>query len=168
MSYILRHRPDSVGLSLDESGSIATEDLARALEVDLETIEEICRNDDKKRFVINGDRIWAAQGHSIVTTVPLKPVSEVGFLYHGTRTVAYSSIMTAGIIPGSRQWVHLSPDRATAVNVATRRSGVPIVLTIDAKGMLDSGIEIYESSNHVFLTEAVPVKFICDTNLILD
>jgi putative RNA 2'-phosphotransferase len=55
--------------------------------------------------------------------------------------------------------VHLSADIETAKKVGARR-GKPVILTIFAHAMHESGHAFYLSANGVWLTDAVPMSFI--------
>lgn len=69
------------------------------------------------------------------------------------------SIFAEGIQKMSRQYVHLSADYETAVNVG-KRHGKPVVLRINAKKMFSDGCKFYLSENKVWLTDFVPVEYI--------
>ncbi len=81
-------------------------------------------------------------------------------LYHGTKIESLKSIKKEGLIPMSRQHVHLSIDRETAEIVAGRRKGDYIILEIEARKLQNSGHKVLISENGVFLTENVPANFI--------
>ncbi len=74
LSFVLRHEPEAIGLSLDPAGwaDIATL-LAQAdkheRRIDREALVRVVRTSDKKRFTLSedGTRIRAAQGHSLAT-----------------------------------------------------------------------------------------------------
>ena len=63
----------------------------------------------------------------------LEPVTPPPVLYHGTVERFLPSILATGLRRGSRQYVHLSPDAATAERTGRRR-GAPVVLVVDAAG----------------------------------
>lgn len=71
LSLILRHKPDVIGISLDEHGWADVEDLiakvAKKYTFNRQILEEIVRTDNKQRYSFNEDRtlIRANQGHSI-------------------------------------------------------------------------------------------------------
>ena len=105
-------------------------------------------------------RIRAAQGHSsksVAISYPIKAPPE--FLYHGTATRFVDSIRQEGLRPGSRQYVHLSPDRESAVGVG-RRHGKPVVLTVAAGAMHQQGYRFFQADNGVWLTERIPPDFL--------
>jgi putative RNA 2'-phosphotransferase len=136
-----------------QSGEVTT--LDRAL------IQEVVDTNDKKRFVISedGQRIRAAQGHSIDVDLQLKPVKPPEFLYHGTATRFLNSILKEGLKPQQRQYVHLSKDIETATAVG-QRYGKPLILKIKAQLMYEQGFTFYLSENGVWLTDSVPEAYI--------
>lgn len=60
-----------------------------------------------------------------------------------------------------RHHVHLSDNVATAQQVGSRR-GAPVVLTVQAAQMFADGHVFYQSENQVWLTDAVPPKYIVE------
>jgi putative RNA 2'-phosphotransferase len=69
------------------------------------------------------------------------------------------SILAQGLLRRSRQHVHLSADRPTALKVG-QRHGKPVVLTIASGIMHRDGYRFYRSENGVWLVEAVPVTYL--------
>src|SRR5262245_14678306 len=127
MSLVLRHRPDKIGLTLDTNGWAQVSDLIACsrkgpLPLSRELIQEVVENNDKKRFVFSedGERIRAAQGHSIEVDLELVPQEPPELLYHGTPSHAVSSIRREGLLRRKRHHVHLSLDRETATRVGQR------------------------------------------------
>jgi putative RNA 2'-phosphotransferase len=169
LSYVLRHDPASIGLMLDPQGWVDVNDLlARATKsgrgLDRTTLHRVVAENDKKRFTLSedGDRIRAAQGHSVKVELGLSPVDPPTVLYHGTADRFIDSILREGLRPQSRQQVHLSLDVATATAVGTRH-GRPIVLLIDAAAMHRNGRLFYRADNGVWLTDEVPPNYISRT-----
>jgi len=166
LSYVLRHKPDAIGLTLDAEGwahlpTLISCAAAHGTQLDLEQIREIVRSNDKQRFALDeaGQRIRANQGHSVSVELGLQAVTPPATLYHGTATRFLDSIREQGLRAGSRQHVHLSALRDTAVNVGSRH-GKPQVLVVNARAMHGQGHAFYCSDNGVWLTAAVPVGFI--------
>lgn len=124
-------------------------------------LEEIVATNDKKRFAFSPDgrRIRASQGHSIRVELGLSPQAPPATLFHGTATRFLASIQAQGLVPGSRQHVHLSADVETAERVGARH-GKPLVLPIQAAAMYQDGHVFFLSENGVWLTGAVPVRYI--------
>ena len=80
-------------------------------------------------------------------------------LGHGTGEKYAAAIEVQGVISKSRLYVHLSTDYETAVAVG-RRHGRPVVYQIDTNTMTADGYVFYLSVNGVWLTKAVPAKYI--------
>lgn len=167
LSYVLRHQPESIGLTLDSEGWANIDTLIACAatdsrQLDRTLIEAVVEGSDKKRFAISADglSIRAVQGHSS-TQVDIGYQEKVppAVLYHGTATRFIPSIQEQGLIAGSRQYVHLSAEETTAVSVG-QRHGKPVVLKIDARAMHDRGFIFHQADNGVWLTKAVPVEFI--------
>ncbi len=161
LSLILRHKPETVGLKLDDNGWVSVADLLNATNTHLDRLEEIVRDDNKRRFSFSpcGTKIRANQGHSIDITLDLVPQVPPETLYHGTAIKNLESIRKSGIIKGSRNHVHLSQDIQTAIMVG-KRHGTPLVLSIAALDMHSAGYIFWLSDNNVWLTDYVPVEFI--------
>ncbi|MEM6684684.1 MAG: RNA 2'-phosphotransferase [Bacteroidota bacterium] len=166
LSYVLRHHPDKLGISLDTNGWTSVAILLEKINVgeytlSMEELEEVVATNTKKRFAFNEDKtkIRANQGHSVNVDLALKSKVPPNYLYHGTVEKFLPSIREKGLIKGSRHHVHLSVDTETAVKVGSRR-GQPIVLTVKSGEMHAQGYTFYQSENDVWLTEAVPSTFI--------
>jgi putative RNA 2'-phosphotransferase len=116
---------------------------------------------DKQRFAFadTRTRIRANQGHSIEAELELKPRQPPELLYHGTVERFLASIRIEGLKKMNRQHVHLSADRETAVKVGSRR-GEAAILIVRSGEMSRDGLEFLISDNGVWLTDAVPVKYI--------
>ena len=165
MSLILRHKPETIGISLDEHGWSNVEDLitgiAKDNEFNMEILEEIVRRDEKQRYSFNEDKtlIRANQGHSIPVDVELEEWVPPEILWHGTGEKYVESIDREGLISKSRLYVHLSKDEDTAIKVGSRH-GKPVIYNVKAKQMYDDGYKFYLSVNGVWLTKEVPVKYL--------
>ncbi len=166
MSLVLRHEPAKFGVELDSAGWARVDDLlaaaARAgVPLDAATLRRVVEENDKRRFALSGDgaRIRASQGHSVEVELGLEPVEPPAVLFHGTATRFLDSIRRAGLVPGSRQHVHLSADEATATTVGARH-GRPAVLRVDAGRMHAHGYRFFLSANGVWLTDAVPADYL--------
>lgn len=162
IAYILRHNPGSAGLKMSEKGEVSLDSLADSLNISVKTVREIVEKDSKGRFVIEGNLIWAAQGHTIPILARNETVTELGTVYHGTKRHFLESIQKQGLIPGERLHVHLSSDLATALTVAKRRKGDSVILRIDGARLLSDGYEVLRSVNGVLLTNYVPWSYVLE------
>jgi putative RNA 2'-phosphotransferase len=169
LSLVLRHSPETIGLNLDENGWADVEELIEKCSkngnslnpLTAELLNYVVENNDKKRFAFNEDKtkIRASQGHSISVELNLNEAEPSEFLYHGTVDKFLENIKKEGLQKMSRQHVHLSKDRETAIKVGGRR-GVPQILTIKSGEMFRDGFKFYLSENNVWLTDEVPVRYI--------
>ncbi len=165
LSFILRHNPQAGGLTLSEDGWASTQSVLDALErrfgsSSFEELLDIVDSNDKKRFAFDEtkDRIRASQGHSVDVDLGMTAVAPPSILYHGTKSQFLDSIEDKGLIKGTRNHVHLSPDIETAYKVANRRKGDSIILEIRTEEM--EGHEFFLSANGVWLTDHVPPESI--------
>jgi putative RNA 2'-phosphotransferase len=166
LSYVLRHRPDSIGLQLDETGWASVAELLEKLAhqgvtVTRGDLETVVAENDKKRFAFStdGSRIRASQGHSVAVDLGYEPASPPDTLFHGTASRFVESIHREGLMRGSRAHVHLSIDHETAIRVG-RRHGNPVVFVVEAQRLSAAGHLFYLSDNGVWLTEHVPVPYL--------
>ena len=167
ISYLLRHKPDAIGLNMDSHGWVEVQELIDKIntnseyEIDKETLDKIVDTDEKQRYSYSedGTKIRANQGHSIAVDVDLEEVVPPSILYHGTSERFLKQIQLEGLKPMSRQYVHLSNDEDTAQKVGSRH-GKPVILRVRALDMQKAGYKFYKSVNGVWLTDKVPVKYI--------
>jgi putative RNA 2'-phosphotransferase len=166
LSFVLRHEPEAIGITLDAQGWVDVDVLLEALAghgkpLDRAELEAIVSSSDKQRFALSTDRsrIRANQGHSVQVDLALPPALPPDELYHGTATRFLPSIRERGLLKGERHHVHLSATRELAVVVGQRR-GKPHVLVVDARGMVAAGFVFFRSDNGVWLTEHVPARFL--------
>jgi putative RNA 2'-phosphotransferase len=165
LSLILRHKPQVIGISLDEHGWASVpeliEGISRTRPFNMEMLEEIVRTDEKMRYSFNRDKtkIRANQGHSLPIDAELTPCEPPEFLYHGTGEKYLTSIEKNGLIPKTRLYVHLSREYDTAVNVGSRH-GKPIVYKVNTAKMSQDGYKFFISANGVWLTKAVPPEYL--------
>ena len=169
ISLILRHKPEVIGITLDEHGwadvSELIEGVNRQYPLDLPLLEKIVAEDEKQRYSFNEDKtlIRANQGHSIPVDVEPEELTPPKYLYHGTGMKYVESIDRMGLIPKSRLFVHLSSDTETAIKVGMRH-GTPVVYLVDSGKMSEDGYRFYRSVNGVWLTKEVPVKYLEKTD----
>ncbi len=167
ISLILRHKPETIGISLDGHGWANVDELIKGINktegysIDFGILEEVVRTDNKQRYSFNEDKtkIRANQGHSINVDVELKEAEPPEQLFHGTGEKFAASIRKEGLIPKSRLYVHLSKDRETAEKVGARH-GKPHIFFVHSGKMFRAGYKFYLSENGVWLTKSVPPEFL--------
>jgi putative RNA 2'-phosphotransferase len=168
VSYALRHAPWEYELTMDNQGFVPVSELLAALNetghydktVTEEDLIRMMEASDKKRHEIVGGKIRALYGYSIPMKIEKEPSVPPDVLYHGTAKRFLDSILSDGLKPMSRQYVHLSTDVEMAESVGKRHDSHPVILKIDAKAAHASGILFCKGNDRVWLTDALPAKFI--------
>lgn len=166
LSLVLRHKPETIDITLDDNGWCNVDELIKKINnhgeaLGFELLKEIVETNDKQRFKFNDNytKIRASQGHSIEVNLNLSQVEPPEILFHGTPTKNIVLIKKNGLLKMKRNHVHLSESIETARTVGERR-GKTSVLTIDSKQMYEDGILFYKSDNNVWLTDFVNPKYI--------
>lgn len=163
LALLLRHQPEKANIPLDKNGWAPVREILKAVNVSFDELAYLVSTDDKQRYAFNEDKtmIRANQGHSIRVAVDMDEFTpKLGdVLYHGTVDRFIVPILLEGLKPMSRQYVHLSGDKLTAIKVGARR-GEPVMLEIDAFGLMLAGIKIYKSLNGVYQVSHVPPELI--------
>ena len=167
ISYALRHAPWEYELEMNEEGWVPVEQLLDALhrtekwssicEADL---NEMIEKSEKKRHEFADGKIRAFYGHSMPMKILKEDKMPPNVLYHGTARRFLGSINENGLLPQSRQYVHLSQDIETAENVGRRHDDKPCILIIDAKTAWNDGVKIYFGNEKVWLADAIPSRYI--------
>lgn len=165
LSLILRHKPETIGIALDQHGWANIDELLEKMQphfpITRSLLEQIVRTDSKQRYAISDDGrcIRANQGHSIAVDVELTPMQPPQVLFHGTATRFAASIEAQGLLHQGRLYTHLSKDVVTAQAVG-QRHGKPVVYQVDAQRMVADGFVFYQSANGVWLTKHVPPQYL--------
>ena len=109
IALILRHKPETIGITLDEHGWADVDKLIAGVSkthpLDMAALERIVAEDEKQRYSFNEDKtkIRANQGHSIKVDVELKETVPLETLYHGTGEKYTASIDEEGLISKSKK-----------------------------------------------------------------
>lgn len=166
LSFVLRHEPEAIGLSLDSEGWASVQALLDGAATAGQAFTsnelfEIVSTSDKKRFLLSDDklRIRAVHGHSVAIENKHRPKLPPAILFHGTATRFVEAILKEGLNAQGRQFVHLSTTREQAFEVGSRH-GKPVILSIDASGLANSGVDFFESESGVWLVNSVPSSFL--------
>lgn len=168
ISMILRHKPQVIGITLDEHGWADVDELIEGInetgeevEFSKATLETIVKTDKKQRYSVSQDKtlIRANQGHSIPVDVELEKKEPPKILYHGTGVKSVKAIQEQGLLPMERLYVHLSTDVETATNVG-KRHGTPVIFKVNTEQMQKDGYDFFQSVNGVWLTKEVPAKYL--------
>ena len=166
LSLVLRHKPEVVGIKLDQNGWADVDELIegaidKGRDMDLTILEMIVLTDEKRRYAFNEDKtkIRATQGHSVKVDLELEPVKPPKILYHGTLDRLIERIMLKGLEPVDRNHVYLSEDTASLID-ENERSGETIVLKIFAGAMYRDGFHFYQTPGGEWITNKVPNRYL--------
>ena len=187
LSYALRHNPLKYNLVLDKEGWTSIGELLIALSlhhhvhdnhrsnrwlrnIEKKNLENMIARSDKVRFEIKNDKIRALYGHS--SSIPFTKIQRIAskppdILYHGTSPSAAKNIMSEGLRPMNRQYVHLSTDKNTALQVGKRKTILkkeenqqPVIINISAIEAYNTGIyHFYRASDSVWLSDFIHPNF---------
>lgn len=166
ISLLLRHKPEIVGLALDDQGYLQVDQLIKGVNnigrfIDKNILEEIVMTDNKQRYSYNSDytKIRANQGHSIEVNLGLLECQPPKKLYHGTSDKYVNLILDSGLKKQGRQYVHLSENIDTATSVGSRR-GKPVILLVNSYKMYKDGYKFFKSENNVWLIDSVSKEYL--------
>ncbi len=167
-SYILRHKPEDYGITLDAEGWVAVPVLVEQITrrhnefagINKGSFEQITKQSGKQRFEIKDNRIRAFYGHSIEAKIVRNKSCPPDMLYHGTPTDTAELILKDGLKPMNRQNVHMSSDEQTAEIVAKRWHSDYLILKVDAKRAFADGINFYQGNENIWLADFIPHQYI--------
>lgn len=174
LCLILRHNPKNI-MEIDIHGYADVEKLIDTVnsrikkdKLTLERLNKIVAEDNKGRYSFNEEhtKIRCVQGHSIYVDLELEDYIPTSNIYHGTTTKKIELIKNSGkIIKMSRQFVHLTTNKTTAIKSGSRwRNEDPYIVEIDAVKMHQDGYKFYIAENGVILTNEVPSKYFVENN----
>ncbi|HYE98781.1 MAG TPA: RNA 2'-phosphotransferase [Planctomycetota bacterium] len=166
MSRILRHEPERFGVVLDAEGFATLANLLDALrrerpdvtEADVRAVVDTVEP-GKQRYSIVGDEIRANYGHSVEVKIRHPVARPPELLLHGTAESALAGILSNGLKPMSRQYVHLTEDRALALSVGGRH-GKPRLIRVDAARAHGDGVRFYVANRSFWLADEVPPGYV--------
>jgi putative RNA 2'-phosphotransferase len=168
VSHALRHEPWLYEIELDDQGWTAAQDLIAALraesaqwhKLEVADLERMIAASDKQRHELRDGRIRARYGHSIPGRLMMQPAEPPARLFHGTSPEKAELIMTTGLRPMGRQFVHLSVDLETAQRVGARKSRTPVILEVMAGAAHTAHVPFYRGNESVWLADFVPPAFL--------
>jgi putative RNA 2'-phosphotransferase len=167
VSHSLRHEPWLYELELDQEGWVPVKALLSGLRGekpewsflrDLDLVEMI-KSSTKQRHEIREGKIRALYGHSVRGKLVKRAAEPPGILYHGTSPETAEAIRTEGLRPMARQYVHLSVDKTTAIQVGLRKAKKPVLLQVDAARAYSNGVAFYRGNDVVWLADFIPASF---------
>ena len=168
VAHALRHEPWLYELEPDDEGWVPVAELVDALHSRGPAWEYLGAADlagmiaasAKRRYELDGDRIRALYGHSLPGRLAKEPASPPERLFHGTSPRAAEAIRQHGLVPMRRQYVHLSADIGTALQVGRRKAAEPVLLVVRAGEAATDGVRFYRGNEQVWLADAVPPRYL--------
>jgi len=167
MSKILRHTPEQFGVVLDHEGFCDIDELIMGLQAEVrwfgisrEDIIQVVQNCSKQRYEIVNDYIRANYGHS-AGRLDYKQSAPPPVLYHGTNTKVIHKILTEGIKPMGRKYVHLSEGLEFAA-LAGKRRGELVILQVNSLEADINKVKFYVANNGVWLADYIPPEYLSE------
>ncbi len=164
LSLMLRHRPDEFGLQVDRYGFADLDAVLRTFQdrdstFTLEDIEKVVYDGEKQRFEIVENRIRARYGHSFSIDLGLDPSEPPEFLYKGVDSADVERLLSEGLAPDDRDYIHLSFDADVAARLSARPGRRGAVIRIAATRAHQAGVHFYDCGPTV-LTKHIPGEFL--------
>lgn len=168
MAGVLRHFPEKFGLEMDDQGFVDLRQFVNALKnqsrrnhwIRPHHIIAIIETDPKGRYQVSNNLIRATYGHSIELDLKLPTGNVPDKLYYPTTEEEADIVLETGLKPSDRKMVHLSKTYADAMNAGKVRTERPVILEIDAKAAIASGLVIGQAGRTVFLAPEIPAEFL--------
>jgi putative RNA 2'-phosphotransferase len=160
LARALRHEPQQYGIELDESGWANLQTLVDHLRqchsrwawLSQRDVLDLIEADADERFECRDGRIRALYGHSIKGLRAAIRQSPSDVLYHATAIELLPTILSHGLRPMARSFVHLTSDRAYAMRVGAAKFTDWVLLEVNVTEARRSGIEFYRANRHVWQT----------------
>lgn len=169
---ILRHTPESVGVSLDDEGYAPLNTILKHDKfagVTVEQVQRIVQSCDKQRMHMKRDSngnwlIRANQGHTIKKTFTnlLDKITVPCSCVHGTNLTAWQKIKKTGLNRMQRQYIHMADAPTGVVSGPGWRatSKDSVIIHIDMAKAMGDGLEFFRSKNGVICCVGpIPSKF---------
>ena len=168
ISHALRHEPWLYELELDDEGWVSIKLLLDSLRRQREEwfnlgkadLVKMIASSDKKHHKIQNEKIKAIYGHSLPGKFLKRLAQPPEILYHGTSFDAAKKIITEGLKPMNRQYLHLSVDVEMAKKVGQRKTTQPVIFIIMSNKAYQSGLKFYRGNDYVWLADFISSEFI--------
>lgn len=169
LCLLLRHKPEAASLEMCNQGWVSVEQLLTNIAVNeknaltFDELKTIVADDNKGRYSFKEDDnkfyIRCNQGHSLDwVKIVFEEYTPTEDMYHGTSPALEHIIMSEGLTPQSRNFVHLSIDLETARIVGKRHSKKekPLVFSISK----DAPIKFWITDNGVLQAKNIPAEYL--------
>lgn len=165
LNFILCHRPDSVGITLDDYGWADVDTLiagmaANGNPITADTLGKIVSSDPKKHFSFNGDKtkIRATSGHSFKVNLDISPEKPPEYLFIAVKTIQINGIKGGGLVGKNALPFELystAPEARAAI-----KGAMTTVLRVKAGRMFDAGHLFYITARNTYKCSGVPSVYI--------
>ncbi|KAH7107379.1 KptA family-domain-containing protein [Auriculariales sp. MPI-PUGE-AT-0066] len=169
MSSVLRHNAARFGLRMRPDGYARVDDMLALPKFrghNLAAVRAVVDADEKNRYNLkqetdsSGLTAWwvrANQGHSMQTvTIEMRELvdpTSIPMAVHGTKLLAWNSIVRQGLSRMTRQHIHFAQGLASDQGVVSgMRKTSEVLVFIDVAKAMESGIKFFISENGVVLT----------------
>ncbi len=168
MAGVLRHFPERFGLNMDDHGWVDMREFIQAVQLrrkDLHWLrphhlQAVIETDLKGRYQFKNGTIRATYGHSFDVDLELPSDNIPDILFYPTTEEEVDILLETGIRPSDRKKVHLSKTFDDAETAGKHRVEMPIILSIDAKKAIETGIIIQRACKTVYVTDLIPSDYI--------
>lgn len=165
--WVLRHDSSREIVSVDAQGWASLEKIVTVippfdncwLAPTVSDVRRLVEAMTPGRLELSNDCIRACYGHSIPsveTAICAMPPSK---LFHGTSERRLPEIRNNGLLPMTRNRVHLTSDLSYARLVAQGMEPGAILL-VDAIGAMRAGTRFYRTGRHIWQTETIDPEFL--------
>ena len=168
MAGILRHFPERFGLRMDEQGWVDMQELIEAIKARRNRyhwlrshhIHAIVETDPKGRYQVRDGALRATYGHSFDVELQLPTVDIPDELFYPSAKEELDILLKTGIHPTDRKKVHLSKTLQDAIIAGQHRGDNQIILSVNSKEAIESGIVIHRAGKTVYTTDEMPSEYL--------
>jgi putative RNA 2'-phosphotransferase len=168
MAGVLRHFPQTYGLTMDANGWVDLRDFITALGVKNRRLRFVrphhilglIDTDAKGRYQHRDGRIRATYGHSLDVDLDLPTEDVPETLFYPASEEESRMFLQLGLKPADRKMVHLSGTWHAAHEAGSVRTQSPVILEVDARAARQTGLKIMKAGKTVFLAREVPPEFL--------
>jgi putative RNA 2'-phosphotransferase len=177
LAFVLRHRPDAIGIELDPDGWT---DMTRLVErinaskrldssIDRALLDAVLAEDAGTRFALEGERVRARGGHTApsVTHAKAEKVEAPDFLFAGVlRERVANHLTNRGLEPDPGRMLRLyETERAARRSVAQGRRVRVKIFVIEGQRAQRSGIAFLRAEPGILLASGIPRRFLLSERL---
>lgn len=164
ISGALRHFPDDLGLAMNQHGWVDVDVLCDAMRTrykwaNKEKLFSIIESDEKGRYEMQGRKIRARYGHSVMVDLDY-PENTLPQLYYGASREEVDILFEKGIKPIKQRYVHLSTTAEKAEEVARIHTEDPVLIIINAEEAQTNGVKMLTATENIVLSEEIPPQYL--------